>query len=100
MSSELMVGGAKKTAGDRVRVPCDWGNEPMLIEGYAITAYDVTCTGTGAPTVTSKNLDYPYQTSAIVYGGSAGTYNLVYSITLNDPDGTVLSRTGTMEIVT
>lgn len=99
MSNELMLGGAKKAPGDRVRISCDWGNEPLLIQGYAIVAYDVTCSGVGAATVANVQLDYSYQTSALVSGGSVGTYDLVFTVTLNDPDDTEYERTGTLEIL-
>ena len=110
MPNVLMIGAAEKAAGDRVRIPCDWGNEPgvqdLLLDSNgnydssrtAFTSYNITCTGAGAPIVSALQLDYKYQTSALVQAGSVGTYNLVFSVTLNDGDATVLSRTGTLEI--
>jgi len=104
MSSELMVGVVKKTAGDRIRVACDWGNEPLLTANaaglaYTITAYTVSCSGSGAPTVTGAQKDNAYTTSAVVAGGSVGTYDLVFTATFDDPDATVLSRVGVLEVV-
>ncbi len=100
MSTILTVGTAEKAAGDRIRLPCDFGNEPLLIAGYTIASYTVTCTGTGAPTISGAQLDYAYQVSALVAAGTAGaTYSLVYTITLNDPDATIIARTGSLRIL-
>lgn len=98
MSAALVVGVSEKAAGDTIRLPCDFGNEPLLLQGYTITSYNVTTGGTGAPTITAKQLDYSYQVSALFAGGTAGIYDVVYTVTLNDPDNSVLSRTGSLKI--
>ena len=113
MSSVLTLGAAKKAAGDKVRLSIDFGNEPavvpLLVDSagnynytgtpVTFTAYDVQCSGVGAPTVSSIQLDYAYSVSALVEGGSTGTYDLQFTATVADGDGTELSRTGTLEIV-
>lgn len=100
MGAVLTVGTAEKAAGDRIRLPMDFGNEPLLIQGYTISSYTVTSTGTGAPTISGAQLDYAYQVSALVSAGTAGaTYYIVYSITLNDPDATIIQRTGAIRIL-
>lgn len=106
----LVVGTAEKAAGDGIRIPLDWGDEPAFIDALTdangnydpdanvISSYDITISGTGAPTISLKQKDYNYSTSAFVSAGSAGSYNLVYTVTLNDADGTQLSRTGALTI--
>ncbi len=100
MGAVLVVGVAEKAAGDKVRIPIDFGNEPLLLQGYTITSYTVTTSGTGAPTISGKQLDYAYQVSALFTGGTAGsTYDVVYSITLDDPDTSIRSRTGSLKVL-
>ncbi len=95
----LVVGVAEKAAADRIRIPCDFGNEPKIINGARITSYTVTTAGTGAPTASSPLKDYYYQISAIIAGGTAGgTYTIIYTITLDDADATVISRTGLIKV--
>lgn len=95
----LMQGNAQKAAGDSVRMACDWGDEPLLIAGATITSFNITCSGVGAPTVTAKFQDYAYQTSALIAGGVPGSYELVFSIVLNDSDASELVRTGVLRIL-
>lgn len=96
MPSTLVVGKAEKAAGDKIRLPMDFGNEPLLIDGAAIVTYDVTAAGL---TVTAKQLDYDYQVSALIDGGVSGTvYDVTYSITLDDPDDTEIVRVGQLEV--
>jgi hypothetical protein len=89
----------------------DFGDEPVLIAGAEvvngvlvlainIVSYTVTCTPTGAPTVSGKQLDYPYQVSAVFTGGTSqqAYYDAVFTITLNDADNTVISRTGQIKV--
>ena len=99
MPNVLTSGTVQKAAGDTVRIPMDFGNVQQLIDGYAIVAKNVTTSGTGAPTIAGIQLDYPYQVSALFSGGTAGTYDIVFSITLNDPDSTVITRTAPMQIL-
>jgi len=66
----------------------------------AITAFNITCTsdeGLNPPLVTAKTLDYPYVSSGAFSGGDVGTFNVAYSVTLNNPDLTELVRTGTLQ---
>ena|ERR1700684_4024697 len=110
-TNALMSGTAQTTAGSRVRIPCDFGNEPLLTEGadvvdgmlvlpYQITSFSVTTVPSNL-SVTAPQLDYPYQISALISGGTAGgtVYYVVYTITLNDPDQTVISRTGAIQVL-
>lgn len=112
MPAVLTLGSAQKAAGDRIRVSLDWGDEPSLIglltdvEGdfnyqaaAAISAYNTSTSGVGAPTVLLQQLDFPYQQSALLVGGSVGTYDILFSATIADADGTILSRTGTLEVL-
>lgn len=113
-SSVLMLGAAKKSAGDQnLRLPCDFGDDPFVIAllvdsdgeydpaaaAVAFASYNVTCSGDGAPLVAAKTLDYPYQISAAFSGGDVGTYDVVFTATLTNADATVLSRTGTLEVI-
>jgi hypothetical protein len=109
MPNVLMSGTAEKAAGDGIRIPCDFGNEPRLVQGasldgngnlvMSVNIVSFNVTGTGL-TVAGLQLDYPYQLSARISGGTAGiTYDLVYSITLNDVDATVISRTGPLRVL-
>lgn len=95
----MTVGQAEKAAGDSIRMPMDFGNEPLLIQGYSIIAKNVVCPDAGAPSITGIQLDYAYQVSALISGGTAGeTYGIVFTITLNDPDNSELSRTGLLKV--
>lgn len=108
-SNVLTIGAAQKAAGDRVRLALDWGNEPAVIElltdangNYVSTqtafmAFSVQCFDVDAPDILSVQLDYPYVLSAILEGGARGYFGIVYSVTLFDPDQTVLTRTGTLQ---
>ena len=100
MAYELVSGAAEKAVGDAVRLPMDFGDIPELIAGAIVVSFDVTCTGaTGTPpTVSGKQLDYPYQLSALFTGGTAGNYDATYTITLNDTDGTVIQRTALLKV--
>jgi hypothetical protein len=93
-----VVGVAEKAAGDRIRIPIDFGNEDLLIQGYTIASYDVTCSDVGAPTISGKQLDYPFQLSAVFSAGTPGTYSVVYSIVLNDVDASAIVRTATLQV--
>lgn len=106
----LVSGTAQKAAGDTVRMPMDFGDVPALYRGVAVTdgalvmdvevaSYDVTTSGSGAPTVSGKQLDFPYQVSALFIGGSAGEYNVTFRITLDDADSTVISRVARLKVI-
>ena len=100
MAGELMSGVVKKGQGDSVRLWCDFGDVPQLQEGATVVSQNVTTSGSGAPVVAGIELTYPYQLSAKFTGGTAGnTYNVVFTITLNDADATVITRTGQLEVV-
>lgn len=105
----LTSGKVQVAAGSKVRLPMDFGNTPQLVAGAAvvngalvlacaITAKTVTCTGTGAPTISGIQLDYPYQVSAVFDCPTAGQFTVVFTITLNDPDGTKVSRSAPLEV--
>lgn len=101
MPNVLALGTAKKAAASKVRIPCDFGNLALLQQGYTIASYDVTCSGTGAPTVSNPAVDYTYngsayQISALFDGGTAGTYDVVYSIVLTDADASEYEATGSL----
>lgn len=97
MPSVLVIGTAQKAAGDKVRIPMDFGNEPLLLDGFTITSFSVTAAGL---TVADAQLDYPYQLSCVVSGGSAGmNYDVIYIVTFNDPDTSVRARTGTLKVL-
>ncbi len=109
--SILTLGTAEKASGDsNVRLPCDWGNDPAVIQlltdandnflssATAFTAFNVATSGAGAPTVSGVQLDRSYVLSAKVSGGSTGTYAITYSVTLNNPDATQLNRTGLIKV--
>jgi len=111
-SPVLTIGTAFKAAGDQnVRMPLDLGDEPLVIElltdpttgeydpnAAAIQTASVSVSPSG-PTLSRTQLDYPYQISCLVSGGTAGTaYNLTYSITLMDADATILTRVGALVV--
>lgn len=112
-SSVLTIGQAQKAAGDvRVRLPCDFGDDPMIVSlllnadgDYdatltAILGFNVTCTsdeGLNPPLVTAKTLDFPYVVSGAFSGGDVGTFNVAYSVSVNNPDLTELVRTGILQ---
>lgn len=113
--SQTSLGTAEKTAAERLRLPVDFGDVAQLVAGASggapdplvlavnIVSQNVTCTGTGAPTVTGIQLDFPYQISALFSGGTPTTgnspgYPVTYSITLDDADGTVVQRTGYLKV--
>ena len=107
MPAVLTSGVVPIAVGDAVRLPMDFGDVRQLVDGAdvvngvlvlptTIASFDVTCPGTGAPAVSRKQLDYPYQLSAFfdASAASAGTYYPVYTITLDDTDATKVTRTG------
>lgn len=93
-----MEGTGEKAAADAIRFSTDFGDEPLLIAGFTIVTKDVTTSGAGAPTISGIQLDFPYQISAKISGGSVGTYAITFIITLSDPDASVISRTGILKI--
>ena len=94
----LTQGKAEKASGDTLRFPLDVGDDPLLIAGFNIVAKSVSTTGTGAPSLSGLQLDYRYQVSCLISGGSPGTYGIAFSVTLDDPDASVISRTGILTI--
>lgn len=95
----LMSGQSEKAAGDSIRLPCDFGNEPAIIAGGRVNWFNVTCTGTPVPpSVTAKQLDYYYVLSALFTGGSPGSYECVYEIILDNTDATHIVRTGVLRV--
>lgn len=111
MANVLMSGTVEKSAGDAIRIPCDFGNEPRLVAGASLDAdgnlvmvtniasQDVTVSPAG-PSISGIQQDYPYQISARIAGGTSGvTYSLVYTIVLDDSDATEISRTGPLRVL-
>lgn len=113
MPNVMVSGTAKKAAAGKERFPVDFGDAPALIalalpqlvDGALpdpltdplIASYTVTG---GGLTVTSVQLDYPYQLSAVFAGGTAGTtYDAVFTITVDDADGTIITCTAPIEVV-
>ncbi len=94
----LTEGTGEKAAGDAIRFGMDFGDEPLLIQGNTIVSKNVTTSGSGAPTISAIQLDYAYQVSAKISGGSVGTYGITFTITLDDPDSSEISRTGILKI--
>jgi hypothetical protein len=101
MASTLILGTAQKAAAAQLRVPCDFGNEPLFKAGYTASSYGVsTPAGSGNPTISGVQLDYPYQVSGLISGGTAGNaYNITYTVTMNDPDGTVYTGVGVLQVL-
>lgn len=108
-AEDLTSGPAEKSAGDTVRLAMDFGDIPRLNRGATvtdgvlvmatnITSYDVTAAGAGAPTVSGKQLDYPYQLSALFAGGTPGTYEVTFRITLDDADSTIIRRVAKLKV--
>jgi hypothetical protein len=101
-TNTLALGTAKKSTGSKVRVPCDFGNLRPLIDGYTISSYTITISGTGAPTKSGEQVDYTapngadFQISALFDGGDVGSYEIVYTIVLNDPDSLEYEAVGTI----
>lgn len=97
MPSSQVSGAIQKAAGAKLRFAVDFGDEPLLIEGYEASSYDVSCPSL---TVSGPQLDYPYQLSAEFSGGSAGTeYEAVYTLNLNDPDSSIVTCTVLIEVI-
>ncbi len=106
----LTDGSITKSTGDKIRVSFDFGNIQAIIalltdsdgnfdpDATAIASYNVTTTGTGAPTISSIQLDSEYNLSCVVTGGSVGTYSLTFSVVLVDPDATQISRVAPLTI--
>lgn len=104
------LGTIEKGVAEKLRLPVDFGDVPQLIDGATggapsplvmavnIATKDVTCTGSGAPTVSGVQLDYPYQISAVFSGGTPGSYTATYTITLDDSDGITVVRTGIIRV--
>jgi len=104
----LTVGQVVKSAGDSVRIPLDLGDIQAFIDlltdangnfdptATAIDTFDITTSGAGAPTVTDKQKDSEYQISSVISGGSPGSYDIVFSVTLTN--GIEISRTGAITI--
>lgn len=108
----LVSGVAQMVAGSVVRLPMDFGNEPRLVAGAEVVdgelvlatnidEYTVTCADSGAPAVSGEQLDYPYQVSAEFSGGTArqAPYNVVFTITLDDEDATVIRRVALLQVL-
>ncbi len=105
----LTIGAVSKTEADAIRVYCDFGNQPEVIDllvdadgdydpdAVAFSSVNVTTSGSGAPTVSAIQQDYNYQLSARVSGGSAGDYGVTFAVVL--PGGVTISRTGNVQIV-
>lgn len=105
-----MSGVAQKSAGDKIRIPCCFGNEPLLVDNaqivngvlvlpYSIVSFSITATPADL-TVQGVQQDNQYQISALISGGTSGNfYYIQYSITLSDPDGTTISRTGALQVL-
>lgn len=96
--SGLVDGVFEKAAGDTIRCAMDFGWEPLLINGATIITFSVVSSGSGAPTVTASQLDYPYQISALVSGGTPGQYSLIYTIQLSDPDSSIIQRNAQINV--
>ena len=99
MADVLVLGAAQKAASAKLRIPCDFGDMPLLIQGYNIATKTVTCSGSGAPTVSGVQLDYPYQVSCLLTGGTVGTYDITYTIVMDDPDATTYVGVGNIQIL-
>lgn len=101
----LSLGAAKKAAASRLRIPCDFGDLALLRDGCTIAAYAVTIAGAGAPAVSDTQVDYTapngaaYQISALFDGGTAGSYDITYSITLDDPDASEFTCVGVLQVL-
>jgi len=97
----LTSGYVQIARGDKVRLAMDFGDIPQLIDGATIVTHDVTCATTGAPAITGENLDYPYQLSALfdATAATAGSYEILFTITLNDSNSTVIARTGGLKVL-
>lgn len=94
--TSLVSGSPRKSAGDRKRMGMDFGDCFLLQQGFTIDSYSVAAPGL---TVSSGQLDFAYQVSAIIDGGTAGiTYNVTFIITLNDGDATTIKRVGTLKV--
>lgn len=96
----LVTGTAQKTVGSRQRFSMDFGNIPQLIDGATVVGTPtVTATPTGL-TISAIQLDYSYQVSALIAGGTADTdYTVTFAITLDDTDATIISRKATLSVV-
>lgn len=105
----LSLGAAKKAAASRLRIPCDFGDLALLRDGYTIAAYAVTIAGAGdrvaVPAVSDTQVDYTapngaaYQISALFDGGTAGSYDVTYFITLDDPDASEFACVGVLQVL-
>ena len=90
-------GTAQKAAGAKLRMACDFGDDPRLIAGATIVSYDVTAAGL---VISGKQLDYAYQVSAVIDGGTAGTtYDVIFTLTLNDADASIITCTAPLEVL-
>ncbi len=110
MPNVLAIGTSQKASGSKIRIPCDFGDIEILKLsfllglGYTISSYAITAAPSGL-TISDAQVDYTldgvaYQISAMVDGGVAGTdYTLSYAITLDDPNGTEITASGTLKVI-
>lgn len=107
MPAVLTSGTVQVGLGDSVRLPMDFGNLRQLVAGAevvngvlvlatTIASFDVVCTGM---TVSKKQLDYPYQVSAVFTALTRGKFDAVFTVVMNDPDATQYKRTGVIEVL-
>lgn len=96
----LVSGTATKSAGSRQRLSMDFGNIQQLIDGASITGTPTVSATPSGLTISSIQLDYSYQVSALFAGGTADTeYTVTFTITLDDADATIISRKATLNVV-
>jgi len=96
----LVSGTATKSAGSRQRFSMDFGNIQQLIDGYTIVGTPTVSASPSGLTISGVQLDYSYQVSALFAGGTVEVdYTVTFSITLSDPDATIISRKATLSVV-
>lgn len=96
----LVTGTAQKTSGSRQRFSMDFGNIQQLIDGATVVGTPTVTASPSGLTISAIQMDFSYQVSALISGGTADTdYTVTFAITLNDVDATIISRKATLQVV-
>ncbi|AWM38684.1 hypothetical protein GobsT_31270 [Gemmata obscuriglobus] len=90
----------EKTPGDSLRLFMDFGDVPEIDAGAKIASCTVGVAPSGPTVVTPATVNTAgYLASTKIGGGETGTdYEVTFTATLDDADGTVIARSGTLQV--